>query len=211
MELCLKVILWQSWKLCFKIMISSVSVFCASSQKVDQVYFHDALELGEILVKNQISVLYGGGAIGLMGCLADTILKNGGKITGIIPRFMLEQGWSHKKVNHIVVETMHERKKKLAENADAIIAMPGGVGTMEELLEMITLKQLGKLVVPIVILNTNGFFNPLLSLFEQMIEQHFMRDIHRNLWTLVNKPSEVMNGIQNAPEWDGSAIKYAPA
>jgi len=81
LELCLKVILWQSWKLCFKIMISSVSVFCASSQKVDQVYFHDALELGEILAHNQISVLYGGGAIGLMGCLADTILKNGGKIT----------------------------------------------------------------------------------------------------------------------------------
>jgi len=82
---------------------------------------------------------------------------------------------------------------------------------MEELLEMITLKQLGKLVVPIVILNTNGFFNPLICLFEQMIEQHFMRDIHRNLWTLVNKPSEVMNGIQNAPGWNGSAIKYAPA
>lgn len=192
-------------------MISSVSVFCASSQKVDPVYFHDALELGEILAKNHISVLYGGGAIGLMGCLADSMLKNGGKITGIIPRFMLEQGWGHEKVDQIVVDTMHERKKKLAENPDAIIALPGGVGTMEELLEMITLKQLGKLLVPIIILNTNGFFNPLLSLFEQMIQQHFMRDVHRNLWTATNKPSEVLNAIRDTPEWDGSAIKYAPA
>jgi uncharacterized protein (TIGR00730 family) len=192
-------------------MISSVSVFCASSQKVDPVYFQDAHELGEILAKNHIHVLYGGGAIGLMGCLADTILKNGGKITGIIPQFMLEQGWGHAKVDHIIVENMHERKKKLAENADAIIALPGGVGTMEELLEMLTLKQLGKLLVPIVILNTNGFFNPLLSLFEQMIEQHFMRDIHRNLWIAADKPSDVLNAIRNAPEWDGSAIKYAPA
>lgn len=192
-------------------MISSVSVFCASSQKVDPLYFHDARELGEILAKNHINVFYGGGAIGLMGSLADNILKHGGKITGIIPRFMLEQGWGHKKVDHIVVDSMHERKKKLAENADAIIALPGGVGTLEELLEMITLKQLGKLIVPIVILNTNGFFNPLLHLFEQMIEQRFMREIHRNLWSMANRPAEVLDAIMNAPDWDGSAIKYAPA
>jgi hypothetical protein len=106
---------------------------------------------------------------------------------------------------------MHARKKILAEKADAIIALPGGVGTMEELLEMITLKQLGKLIVPIVILNTNGFFNPLLHLFEQMIEQRFMREIHRDLWSVVNNPAEVMDAINNAPGWDGTAIKYAPA
>jgi hypothetical protein len=190
-------------------MISRVTVFCASSQKVDPVYFKDALELGEILAINQIHVYYGGGAIGLMGCLADTMLKNGGHITGIIPRFMLEQGWGHPNVEHIIVDDMHERKKKLAENTDAVIALPGGVGTMEELLEMITLKQLGKLLVPIVILNTNNFFNPLLNLFVQMIEQNFMRDIHSNIWTTVNKPSEVLEAIRNAPDWDGSVIKYA--
>lgn len=192
-------------------MISSVSVFCASSQKVDPVYFQDTSELGEILALNHIHVLYGGGAIGLMGCLADTMLNKGGKITGIIPQFMLEQGWGHSKVEHIVVATMHERKKKLSENTDAIIALPGGVGTLEELLEMITLKQLGKLLIPIVILNTNGYFNPLFSLFEQMIKQHFMRDIHKDIWITINKPSEVLDAIRNAPEWDGSAIKYAPA
>ncbi len=191
-------------------MISRVSVFCASSQKIDPVYFKDTLELGEILTRNNISVYYGGGAIGLMGYLADTILKNGGHITGIIPRFMIEQGWGHPEVDHIIVGDMHERKKKLAET-DAVIALPGGVGTMEELLEMITLKQLGKLLVPIVILNTNGFFDPLLKLFGQMIEQHFMREIHSKIWTFVNKPSEVMEAIRNAPDWDGSATKYAPS
>ncbi len=190
-------------------MISRVTVFCASSQKIDPVYFKDAVELGEILAHNNIDVYYGGGAIGLMGSLADTMIKNGGHVTGIIPRFMIEQGWGHPEVEHIIVSDMHERKKKLADT-DAVIALPGGVGTMEELLEMITLKQLGKLLVPIIILNTKGFFNPLLKLFRQMIEQQFMRDIHSRIWTVITKPSEVLDAMNNAPEWDGSAIKYAP-
>jgi len=191
-------------------MISKVTVFCASSQKIDPIYSKDAVELGEILAHNKIEVFYGGGAIGLMGSLADTMLKNGGHITGIIPGFMIEQGWGHKGVDHIIVSDMHERKKILAD-ADAIIALPGGVGTLEELLEMITLKQLGKLLVPIIILNTNGFFDPLLEMFQQMIEQQFMKEIHRRIWTIINKPSEVLEAINNAPDWDGSAIKYAPA
>ena len=190
-------------------MISRVTVFCASSQKIDPIYFKDAAELGEILARNKIEVYYGGGAIGLMGSLANSMLKNGGHITGIIPRFMIEQGWGHPEVEHIIVSDMHERKKKLADT-NAVIALPGGVGTMEELLEMVTLKQLGKLLVPIIILNTNGFFDPLLKLFSQMIEQHFMREIHSRIWSVINSPSEALNAINNAPEWDGSAIKYAP-
>ncbi len=191
-------------------MIYSVSVFCGSSQKVDPVYLHAAVELGELFAQHQINVYYGGGAVGLMGQLADTMLEKGGKITGIIPAFMLEQGWGHHGINHMVVQDMHERKKKLAENVDALVAMPGGVGTMEELLEMITLKQLGKILSPIVIININAFFDPLLEFFEQMIEQRFMREIHRNIWTVINKPSEVLQAIDNAPKWDGTAIKYAP-
>lgn len=191
-------------------MISRVTVFCASSQKIDPVYFKDAIELGEILAHNKIDVYYGGGAVGLMGSLANSILNNGGNITGIIPRFMIEQGWGHPRIDHIIVSDMHERKKKLAET-NAVIALPGGVGTMEELLEIITLKQLGKLLIPVIILNTNGFFDPLLKLFRQMVEQHFMREIHKKMWSVINKPSEVLKAINNAPEWDGSAIKYAPA
>jgi uncharacterized protein (TIGR00730 family) len=190
-------------------MIYSVSVFCGSSQKVDSVYLHAAVELGELFAKHQINVYYGGGAVGLMGQLADTMIQKGGKITGIIPAFMMEQGWGHQSINHMVVQDMHERKKKLAEHADALVAMPGGVGTMEELLEMVTLKQLGKILSPIVIININAFFDPLLEFFEQMIQQRFMREIHRNIWTVINKPSEVIQAIDNAPKWDGTAIKYA--
>jgi len=191
-------------------MISSVSVFCASSQKVDPVYLQAAYELGELFSHHSINVYYGGGALGLMGQLADAMIKEGGKITGIIPGFMLEQGWGHPDIEHIVVQDMHERKKKLAENTDAIVSLPGGVGTMEELLEMITLKQLGQILSPIVILNINDFFDPLLKLFDQMIEQHFMREIHKNIWTVIQKPADVLDAIRNAPKWDGSAIKYAP-
>lgn len=192
-------------------MISCVSVFCASSQKVDPVYLQAAFELGKLLSHHKIRVYYGGGALGLMGQLADAMIQEGGIITGIIPGFMLEQGWGHPGIEHIVVQDLHERKKKLAENADAIIAMPGGVGTMEELLEMITLKQLGQILSPIVIVNINAFFDPLLKLFDQMIEQRFMREIHKNLWTVIQKPADVLEAIHNAPKWDGSAIKYAPA
>jgi uncharacterized protein (TIGR00730 family) len=192
-------------------MISSVSVFCASSQKVNDVYLKAAYELGLLFSCHGISVYYGGGVFGLMGQLAEAMIKKGGKITGIIPKFMLEQGWGHPDIEHIVVNDMHERKKKLAENSDAIVALPGGLGTMEELLEMITLKQLGQIFSPIIIVNINGFFNPLLKLFDQMIEQKFMREIHKDLWSVIRNPSDVLDAIYNAPEWDGSAIKYAPA
>ena len=106
---------------------------------------------------------------------------------------------------------MHERKKRLAQNIDAFIALPGGVGTLEELLEMITLKQLGKVLVPIIIINTNNFFNPFLEMLDKMVEEQFMRKIHRNIWQVTERPEEVLEAIRNAPGWDGSAIKYAPA
>ena len=190
-------------------MISNISVFCASSSKVNTAYFKAAEELGIHLSQNSISVHYGGGKAGLMGKLADTMLQHNGTITGVIPGFMVEQGWNHPDVEQVIVPDMHERKKYVTKVADAIIALPGGVGTMEELLEVITLKQLGKVLVPIVIVNTNGFFDTLIKFFDQMIEQEFMREEHRSLWTVVDDPSKVMEAIHSAPKWDGSIIKIA--
>ena len=135
-------------------MIFNIAVFCASSSKVNTTYFQAAEELGINLSKDNVSVYYGGGKAGLMGKLADTILQHKGTITGVIPEFMVEQGWNHPDVKQVVVPDMHERKKYLTKIADALIALPGGVGTMEELLEVITLKQLGKVLVPIIIVNT---------------------------------------------------------
>jgi uncharacterized protein (TIGR00730 family) len=189
-----------------------VSVFCASSAKVDISYLEAAGRLGSILAGAGIAANYGGGAVGLMGALAESMMEAGGYIRGIIPGFMVRQGWNHPELKDmIVVRDMHERKKRLAENVDAFIALPGGVGTLEELLEMITLKQLGQVLVPIIIINTNRYFDPFLQMLDRMVEEQFMRSIHRDIWTVVERPEEVLDAIRNAPGWDGSAIKYAPA
>ena len=124
-----------------------VSVFCASSNKVDKIYFDATRKLGLTLAEHGIAANYGGGGVGLMGKLADTMLEAGGSIRGIIPQFMVDQGWNHPLVKDMfIVKDMHERKKRLTENIDAFIALPGGVGTLEELLEMMTHKQLGQVL-----------------------------------------------------------------
>ncbi len=145
-----------------------------------------------------------------MGSLADAILAENGQIFGIIPEFMVKAGWAHPGVHQIIVEDMHQRKKKLREGIDAIITLPGGVGTLEELLEMITLKQLGQIIVPIIIINTSNYYEHLLSFLEKMIREKFMRDVHRNIWSVTDDPASVIETINNAPDWDGSAIKIAP-
>jgi uncharacterized protein (TIGR00730 family) len=189
-----------------------VSVFCASSNKVDKIYFDAARRLGIALVEHGIAANYGGGGVGLMGMLADTMMKAGGSIRGIIPQFMVDQGWDHPRVKDmIIVRDMHMRKKKLTEKIDAFIALPGGVGTLEELLEMMTHKQLGQVMAPIIIINTNHFFDPFLNMLRKMVEEKFMREIHQNIWQVIEDPEDIIKAMEHSPAWDGSAIKYAPA
>lgn len=139
--------------------INSVCVYSASSTKIDAVYFQAADTLGYLLAEHRIRLINGAGSIGLMCSVADAVLKNGGEVTGVIPRFMVEQNWHHTGLTELIeVESMHERKRKMADLSDGIIALPGGCGTLEELLEIITWKQLGLYLNPIVILNINGFF-----------------------------------------------------
>jgi uncharacterized protein (TIGR00730 family) len=188
-------------------MVKTICVFCASSSKVDEIYLNTARELADMCIEHQIHVLYGGGAFGLMGALADRILESEGKISGIIPDFMKAMQWAHNNVSEmIVVEDLRERKKRMIENVDAVVALPGGVGTLEELLEVITLKQLGRFNKPIIIVNTEGFYNALIQLFDEMIEKHFMRDIHRQLWTVIESPSDLLHAINNAPDLDASVF-----
>lgn len=191
-------------------MISKVSVFCASSHKVDQKYFEVAERLAKVLVENNITTVYGGGAVGLMGRLADVVMQNQGKVIGFIPRFMLDVEWGHKNITELIeVEDMHERKKKLIEDIDAIVILPGGSGTLEETMEVVTLKRLGKFTKPIIFINTDGFYDSLFQLFDKMIQEHFMRAEHRQMWVSINQPEELMNAINSAPVWDESAIKIA--
>ena len=190
--------------------IRKVCVFCASSPGIDEVYFKDAELLGGIFVANNIHVVYGGGAAGLMGHLANTIISGGGEITGIIPQFMKKMNWSHPEVADMIeVETMHQRKNMMILDVDAVVALPGGVGTLEELTEVITLKQLGQFLAPIIILNTAGYYNHLNEFFQKMMEERFMRHMHKEIWQIVEYPSEVIDAIKKSPPWDASAIKFA--
>jgi len=187
-----------------------ICIYCASSSKIDEVYFDATERLAKILVNSKVQVIYGGGGHGLMGKLADTVLAQGGQIKGIMPQFMNEVEWAHKSVTDIeFTKTMHERKSKFLENIDALIALPGGTGTLEELLEAITLKRLGQFTKPIIILNTNGYYDPLIQMLERCVEEKFLRPIHAEMWTFVHQPEEVMSAINQSMEWDENAISFA--
>jgi len=187
-----------------------ICVYCASSSKVDKKYFDATIKLAEEMVKRDFTLVYGGGSMGLMGCMADNMLKNNGKAIGILPRFMQKVEWGHKGLTQLtLVKDMHERKKLLIQDVDAVVALPGGCGTLEELMEVITLKRLGKFTKPIIILNTDGFYDHLKLLLEKMIQERFMRTEHGEIWQFVNQPEEIIPAIENAPDWDSSAIKFA--
>ena len=187
-----------------------ICVYCASSAQIDQSYFDATERLAKEFVKAGIEVVYGGGAIGLMGKLADTIIENGGKIKGIIPRFMNEVEWAHKKVEDLeFTDTMHDRKARFLENIDGLVALPGGTGTLEELLEAITLKKLGLFTKPIIILNTNNFYDLLNQLLEKFIRENFINERHRQIWTFVDEPEDVIDAIDNAVSWNKDAIHFA--
>lgn len=173
--------------------IQSVCVYCASSTRVDPVYINAAKRLGTLLGERGIRVINGAGSIGLMRIISDAVLENSGTVTGVIPRFMMQNGWGHSGLTELIeVETMHERKQIMADQADAVIALPGGCGTLEELLEIITWKQLGLYNGPIVILNINRYFDPLIEMLSRAIEEQFMHPGHASIWTVVDTPEEAL-------------------
>jgi len=190
--------------------ITSVCVYSASSTKIDPVYFDAAQKLGSLLGQHHIRLINGAGGIGLMGTIADAVLAEGGQVTGVIPHFMVEQGWQHNGLTELIeVDNMHERKQMMADLSNAVIALPGGCGTLEELLEVITWKQLGIYLNPIVILNTNGYFDPLLTMLQHAVEQNFMRPQHGAIWNVANAPQEAIELIRTVPIWDRSIRKFA--
>lgn len=176
-----------------KKIIQSVCIYCASSTKISPVYVDAAEKLGSLLGERKIRVVNGAGSIGLMRIISDAALKAGGTVTGVIPRFMMENGWGHSGLTELIeVDTMHERKQLMANMADAIIALPGGCGTLEELLEIITWRQLGLYKGPIIILNTNGYFDPLIEMLKRAVDEQFMHSGHSSIWTVVNTPEEAI-------------------
>ena len=190
--------------------IKDVCVYCASSTKIPSVYFDAAERLGQLLAEQGINLINGAGRQGLMGRMSDATLACGGTVTGVIPHFMVEQGWHHHGLTRLIeTETMHERKQLMAELSDGVIALPGGCGTMEELLEIITWKQLGLYLNPIIILNTDGFYAPLLTLMKQAIGQNFMRREHENIWQVASTPEEAVDLLYVTPVWNKEIRKFA--
>ena len=187
-----------------------VCVYCASSEYCDRVYHDAATALGHLLAESGSTIVYGGGAVGLMGSLANGALAAGGDVIGIIPRFMTEVEWQHPGLASLeVVEDMRERKHRLLTGSDAVVALPGGCGTLEELFEALTLKRLGLYFNPIILVNTNGFYAPLQAFMQRMIEQRFMNPEHADMWTLVESPEDVLHAIRDAPKWREDARSYA--
>lgn len=190
--------------------INSVCVYSASSTKINPCYFEVAEQLGRLIAEQDIRLVNGAGNIGLMKSVADAVLGSGGKVTGVIPRFMMEQNWHHTGLTELIeVDSMHERKQLMARLSDAVIALPGGCGTLEELLEIITWKQLGLYLNPVIILNVNNFFDPLLEMLEKAIRENFMRAQHGDIWRVAATPEEAVGLLYTTPVWDKDIRKFA--
>jgi uncharacterized protein (TIGR00730 family) len=174
--------------------LKRIAVFCGSSPGASEAYTTEAIRFGKELAKRNITLVYGGSKVGIMGSVADAVLDEGGKVIGVIPRFLEEKEISHKGLTELyTVETMHERKAKMAELADGFVALPGGTGTLEEFFEVLTWAQIGLHQKPCGLLNINGYYTPLQSLFEHMVDQQFIQEKYRSMAILESEPTELLN------------------
>ena len=176
--------------------IKTITIYASSSAQIAPVYFEAAKDLGERMAALNIACINGGGRSGLMAAITDAMLANNGSVFGVIPQFMVERGWLHPGIKEVVITSnIHERKQTMAKKADVCIALPGGVGTMEELLEIITWKQLGLFTNPVIILNINGFYNSLLEMLRKIDEEHFFTHKKTDMWMVANTPEQALNLI----------------
>ena len=190
--------------------MQSVCVYCASSTQIDEKYFRAAETLGTLIAQCGLRLITGAGNMGLMNAVEEAALAAGGEVTGIIPSFMIKEGWHHTGLTELIeTASMHERKQMMADLSDGAIALPGGCGTFEELLEVITWKQLGLYLNPIIILNLDGYYNHLIAQLDKALEDKFMRDIHAGIWQVATTPEEAVELLFDTPNWDKSVRKYA--
>jgi uncharacterized protein (TIGR00730 family) len=174
------------------------------------VYHDDARRLGGIFAREGIALVFGGGRNGSMGAIAEGALAQGGRVIGVIPQFMDELEWAHRGLTELIlVRDMHERKRLMIAEVDAVVALPGGCGTFEELFEAIAWKRLGLYNGPIVIVNTNDYYRPCLELLESAVRERFMDERHRAIWSVVNDPEQVLDAIRNAPLWSNDNREFA--
>ncbi len=190
--------------------IKLVTVYAASSGALKPLYYKAAERLGEVLADAGKSIMYGGGGAGLMGSVADGALRRNGEVHGVIPAFLQQLELTHQGLTSLtIVDDMRTRKQLMLERADAVVTLPGGSGTYEELFEALTMKRLGRWVGPIVLVNTNGFYDGLLKFLQQSIDECFMGSKHLKMWAVVDHPEDVLEALNTAHVWDSDAIKFA--
>lgn len=180
--------------------IKRVCVYCGSSPGTDQMYTETARVFGRLLAENNIGLVYGGASIGVMGALADAVMEHGGSVTGIIPHGLFKKEVAHEGISSLlVVDSMHERKALMAQMADALVTLPGGFGTLEELFEMVTWNQIGIHSKPIFLLNTLSFYTPLLQFIDHVTQQGFIRKEQQHLITTADTPEELVQLLTREP------------
>ena len=184
--------------------IKSICVYCGSSPGNNPEFEAAARALGKSIAQHNLRLVYGGGTQGLMGAGADAVQINGGKVTGIIPKFLLKREASVGSLDHFdelhIVEDMHTRKKMMFDHADAFVTLPGGLGTLEEVIEMMTWAQIGRHQKPIVLANIDGFWNPLVSLIDHMIESGFIKSNYDGRPLVIERVEEIVPAILDSPD-----------
>jgi uncharacterized protein (TIGR00730 family) len=191
--------------------IKSICVYCASGSGTNPAFVAAAKSFGRILADNGIRLVYGGGAVGLMGALADSVLDHGGEVTGVIPDFLVNREHMLVRVQErIITRDMHERKRTMFERADAFVALPGGIGTLEELVEQMTWAQLGRHKKPILVLNTEGFWDPLLALLDHMEKLDFIRPGLSIKYLVAKRVEEILPRLTEAARAVSEAEKEMP-
>ena len=186
----------------------TIVVYGASSADVEPVFKDAAYSLGRLIASAGKTLVTGAGSTGLMAAVEDGALDAGGKAVGIIPKFMIDKGWLHQGLSEVIVtENMHERKRMMSKMADAIIALPGGTGTFEELFEIITWKMLGLFVKPIIILNTDHYYQPIFEMLDRTTERGFMNPVFKRLWSIADTPEQVMELLDSISDWNDVTSK----
>lgn len=187
-----------------------ICVYCASSTQIPEKYLDHGRRFAEILANEQLALVCGGSRSGLMGLMANRIMELGGKAVGIMPRFMMDVEWHHPGLSELtLVDTMAERKDLMISNVDAVVTFPGGCGTMEEFMETLSNKRLGSFTKPMIILNSYGFYDPLIALLDSMVENRFLGSRHRDMWSVVSEPEEILPAILASPPWNTDARSFA--
>ncbi len=187
-------------------------IFCASSPKISASYFEAAERLAQLLVANKWGIVYGGGSVGLMGAVADAALKENGEVIGVIPSFMVKVEWQHNGVKDMrQTETMAQRKRLMIDLSDAIIVLPGSTGTFDEFFEAMADKKLGLYTKPLILLNTNGFYDNTIAQLNRMVKDNFMTQNHLDVLTIANTPEDVIrilnSGINHTLSLNDAAVK----